>query len=98
MSYSKEIILSDLLTQGIPDSMIRHLENVNIEKQTDPFKQQILAKMSKQGSNLDNFQVEEPDILNMARTSGGLKDGDYSSNEPKTSGPQKITQSNPKLS
>jgi hypothetical protein len=30
MQYSKEIILSELMTQEIPDSMIRHAENVNL--------------------------------------------------------------------
>ena len=30
MQYSKEIILSELLTQGIPESMIKHAENVNL--------------------------------------------------------------------
>lgn len=55
MQYSKEIILSDLLTQGIPDSMIRHAENVNLDRQNDPMKQAIFAKVSRQGSNLDNF-------------------------------------------
>ena len=68
MQYSKEIILSDLMTQGIPDSMIRHAENVNLDRERpyDPLKQVIFAK----GSNLDNFDVVEPqDILNMARTS-----------------------------
>ena len=30
MQYSKEIINSDLLSQDIPESMIRHAENFNI--------------------------------------------------------------------
>lgn len=29
MQYSKEIILSELVTRGVPDSMIKHAENVN---------------------------------------------------------------------
>lgn len=30
MSYSKAYIQSDLLSQEVPDSMIRHAENVNM--------------------------------------------------------------------
>lgn len=48
MQYSKEIILSELLTQGIPDSMIRHAENVNLDRKSDPTKQAIFAKVSRQ--------------------------------------------------
>jgi len=57
MLYSKEIILSDLITQDIPDSMIRHAENVNLgtDKKQDPLKQAIFARVSRQSSNLDNF-------------------------------------------
>lgn len=57
MQYSKEIILSDLITQGIPESMIRHAENVNLggDRQNDPLKQAIFAKVGRQSSNLDNF-------------------------------------------
>jgi hypothetical protein len=47
MQYSKEIILSDLLTQGIPDSMIKHAENVNLDRKSDPFRQAILTKVIK---------------------------------------------------
>lgn len=72
------------MTQGIPDSMIRHAENVNMErdKQYDPLKQVLFAK----GNTLDNFEVVEPqDILNMARTSnlsgkGGINSS-YESSE-----------------
>ena len=39
MHYSKEIINSDLLSQSIPDSMIKHAEQVNIKDVVkDPFK------------------------------------------------------------
>ena len=41
MQYSKEIINSDLLSQQIPDSMIRHAENFNRTDRSsniEPFK------------------------------------------------------------
>jgi len=31
MQYHKEIIMSDLMTQGIPESMVKHAENVNMD-------------------------------------------------------------------
>lgn len=61
--------------------MIRHAGNVNIAQSNDPFKQSILAKVARQGSNIDNFMVEEPtDVLNMARTSQGISSA-YSSDD-----------------
>lgn len=64
--------------------MIRHAENVNLggDRQNDPLKNAIFAKVSRQSSNLDNFQVEEPqDLLNMARTSNLSGKGVYSLND-----------------
>ena len=39
MSYSKAYIQTDLLSQEVPDSMIRHAENVNMNSTTSgPFR------------------------------------------------------------
>lgn len=55
MSYSKAYIQSDLLSQEVPDSMIRHAENVNMSG-SGPFR----AAAGKQMS-LENFSVNEPE-------------------------------------
>lgn len=63
--------------------MIRHAENVNIGQSNDPFKQSILDKVARKGSNLDNFILEEPiDVLNMARTSQGVSSAYSSDDQP----------------
>ena len=57
MQYAKMHIQTDLLQQEIPDSMIRHAENVNMNSsQTDPFKKAVGHQLS-----LDNFSVNEPE-------------------------------------
>ena len=55
MSYSKAYIQTDLLSQEVPDSMIRHAENVNMSS-SGPFKGAVGKQMS-----LDDFSVNEPE-------------------------------------
>ena len=58
MQYSKEIINSDLLTQEIPQSMIRHAENFNItgKSMNEPF------KAATRQISIDNLKIEEPEV------------------------------------
>lgn len=58
MQYSKEIINSDLLSQDIPESMIRHAENFNkTDRSNDPFKN-IQRRVSVE---MENLRIEEPE-------------------------------------
>ena len=55
MSYAKAYVQTDLLSQEVPDSMIRHAENVNMSS-SGPFKGAVGKQMS-----LDDFSVNEPE-------------------------------------
>lgn len=57
MQYSKEIINSDLLSQDIPESMIRHAENFNkTDRSQEPFKK--VAQRISIGKALSTEEVE----------------------------------------
>ena len=57
MVYAKEIINSDLLSQDISDSMIRHAENFNMSgRSNDPFK-----RVASQRFSIENINVQEPE-------------------------------------
>ena len=58
MQYSKEIINSDLLSQDIPESMIRHAQNFDISGRSggDPFK-----RVASQRLSIENINVTEPE-------------------------------------
>jgi len=57
MQYSKEVINSDILSQNIPDSMIRHAENFNMTNRSgnEPF------KSVKKPISIEDFKIEEPE-------------------------------------
>lgn len=57
MQYSKEIINSDLLSQDIPESMIRHTENFDMSNRSnDPFK-----RVASQRLSIENINIAEPE-------------------------------------
>lgn len=66
MQYSKEIINSDMLSQDIPESMIRHAENFNkTDRSNEPFK-----KMNSLIS-MENLRIEEPEARSSNASTGG---------------------------
>lgn len=69
MHYSKEIINSDLLAQNIPDSMIKHAENVNIKSNAkDPFNQAFKANLN----GMDSFDDGEIRTSNLSANKANI--------------------------
>lgn len=61
MHYNKEIINSDILSQNIPDSMIKHAESINLPQRTsDPFKH--FDRVKQTIEKKDSFNLDEGEV------------------------------------